>query len=154
LSRRAGRTRFYASAEWYAPVARFQVITLPEGAPGASSLTQELRGVLNGGVGFEQVLSDDISVYGAFHTDFSASSGSVRENVAVSDWDLYHVSGGVSFRFRDNRFTLGASWATGSKKRPFDSPIPPEQVPGSGLERSVSISYSKITLLLGFVFGI
>ena len=60
-------------------------------------------------------MSDDVSVYGAFHTDFSASVGSARANVAVSDWDLYHLSGGLSFRIGDNRFTLGASWATGAE---------------------------------------
>ncbi len=135
VSRRAGGTRLYASAEWYAPVERFTVLEAPEGAPGASRLTQALRSVLNAGVGFEHVLSEEVSVYGAFHTDFSASEGSARSNVAVSDWDLYHFSGGLSFRFRDNRFTLGASWARGSTDRPLDTPIPPEQLPEAGLDR-------------------
>ena len=153
LSRRGKRTRLYASAEWYAPVARFDVIELPEGTPGASRLTQELSGVLNAGIGFEHVVSDDVSAYGAFHTDFSASAGSASLNVAVSDWDLYHFSGGLSFRFRDNRFTLGASWARGSTTRPLDSPIPPEQLPQAQLGQDVTIRYSKITILLGFVFG-
>jgi hypothetical protein len=153
ISRRGGSTRFYASAEWYAAVARFQVIELPQGAPGAAGLTQELRSVLNAGIGIEHVVTDDVSVYGAFHTDFSASAGNAASNVAVSDWDLYHVSGGLSFRFRDNRFTLGASWARGGETRPLDSPIPPEQLPATGLGEAVEIRYSKITFLLGFVFG-
>jgi hypothetical protein len=153
VSRRAGKTRFYASAEWYGSVDRFTVIAVPEGTPGATGLTQELRSVLNGGVGFEHVVSEDISVYGAFHTDFSASVGDIQENVAVSDWDLYHLSGGLSFRFRDNRFTLGASWALGSKDRPLESPIPPDDVPVAGLGQDISIRYSKVTFLLGFVFG-
>jgi hypothetical protein len=153
VSRRAGGTRLYASAEWYAPVERFTALELPAGAPGASRLTQALRSVLNAGVGVEHVLSEEVSVYGAFHTDFSASEGSARSNVAVSDWDLYHFSGGLSFRFRDNRFTLGASWARGSKARPLDTPIPPEQLPEAGLDREVTIRYSKVTFLLGFQFG-
>ena len=154
ISRRGARTRLYASAEWYAPVGRFDVIPLPEGTPGASGLTQELQGVLNAGVGFEHVLTDDVSVYGAFHTDFSASEGSARQNVAISDWDLYHFSGGLSFRFRDNRFTLGASWARGSTTRPLDSPVPPDAAaPAAHLDQDVAIHYSKITFLLGFVFG-
>ena len=153
VSRRVGGTRLYASAEWYAPVARFDVIELPEGAPGASTLTQELKSVLNGGIGFEHVLSSDMSFYGAFHTDYSASEGSARSNVAISDWNLYHVSGGVSFRISQNRFTLGAAWATGGKDRALDTAIPPENVPGAGLDAVVDISYSKLTFLLGFVFG-
>ena len=153
IARRGARTRLYASAEWYAPVGRFEVIQLPEGTPGASGLTQQLKGVLNAGVGFEHVLTEDVSVYGAFHTDFSASEGSARQNVAISDWDLYHFSGGLSFRFRDNRFTLGASWARGSTTRPLDSPVPPDQLPQGHLDQDVAIHYSKITFLLGFVFG-
>jgi hypothetical protein len=152
-SKRVGRTRLYASAEWYAPVDRFKVIALPEGFPGASAFTQELDSVLNGGLGFEHVVSDDVSVYGAFHTDFSASAGDVRENVAISDWDLYHLSGGLSFRFRENRFTLGASWAWGSQDRPLESPVPPQDLPASGLGEDIAIRYSKVTVLLGFVFG-
>lgn len=153
VSRRLGRTRLHASVEWYAPVDRFTVIALPEATADAGRLTQELRSVVNAGLGIEHTLNDDISLYGAFHTDFSASTGSVGSNVAVSDWDLYHLSGGLSFRVGDNRFTLGASWAKGSKQRPLDSPIPPEELPASGLGEDLQIDYSKFTFLLGFVFG-
>lgn len=153
-SRRMGQTRLYASAEWYGPVDRFTVIAVPAGTPGASGLSQQLRSVLNGGIGVERALSEGVSVYGAFHTDFSASTGDVRQNVAISDWDLYHFSGGLSFRFRDNRFTLGASWAVGSRSRPLQSPLPPEDVPVPALGQDVSVHYSKVTFLLGFVFGI
>jgi hypothetical protein len=58
----------------------------------------------NGGLAFEHSLSDDVSVYAAFHTDFSASVGGT--NVTVSDWDLYLLGGGASFRIGGNRFTL------------------------------------------------
>jgi hypothetical protein len=152
-SRRIGSTRLYASAEWYAAVDRFSVIAVPDDPAEAGRLTQELGSVLNGGIGFEHVVNADVSVYGAFHTDFTAAVGDPAVNVAVSDWDLYHVSGGVSFRLRDNRFTLGASWATGGKTRPLDSIVPPEAVPRAGLGSEVDIRYSKFTFLLGFVFG-
>jgi hypothetical protein len=152
-SRRAGHTRLYASAEWYAAVDRFAVLSLPEGAPAAARFGQQMRSVLNAGLGVEHVLSGEVSVYGAFHTDFSASEGEARSNVALSDWNLYHLSGGLSFRVRDNRFTLGASWARGSKERPLETPISPEDVPESALDSAVEIRYSKVRILLGFVFG-
>jgi hypothetical protein len=152
-SRAFGATRFYASAEWYAPVARFTVIDVPAGSAVEGQLGQELGNVLNAGVGVEHVLNDDLSVYGAFHTDFSASVGSAQVNVAVSDWDIYHVSGGVSFRIHDNRFTLGASWAQGGKTRALDTAIPANDVPATPLGSQVNIHYSKLTFLLGFVFG-
>ena len=129
------------------------MIAIPDASTEAGRLTQELGSVLNGGLGFEHVVSERVSVYGAFHTDFTASVGDPDVNVAVSDWDLYHVSGGVSFRLRDNQFTLGASWATGGKTRPLDSAVPPNAVPNAGLGADVEINYSKFTFLLGFVFG-
>jgi hypothetical protein len=152
-SRIFNATRLFASAEWYAAVGRFTVIALPAGSAAAGRLSQELGSVLNAGVGLEHVVSDEISVYGAFHTDFSASLGEARANVGVSDWDIYHLSGGVSFRIRDNRITLGASWASGGKDRALDAAIPPDSVPGAGLGSEVKIRYSKLTFLLGFVFG-
>jgi hypothetical protein len=152
-SRRLGNTRLYASAEWYAAVDRFQVIAVPDDPTESGRLTQELGSVFNGGLGFEHVVNEGVSVYGAFHTDFSASVGDPDVNVAVSDWNLYHLSGGVSFRLRDNRFTLGASWATGSQTRPLNTIIPPQTLPDAGLGSEVDIHYSKFTFLLGFVFG-
>ena len=152
-SKSVGPARLYVSAEWFAPVSRFTVIALPEASTQAGQLTQELGSVLNGGVAFEYTLSEAVSVHGAFHTDFSASVGGSEANVAVSDWDLYHFSGGASFRIRDNRFTLGVLWARGGQTRPLDTPLPPEDVPGIGLDRPVEIRYSKITFLLGLEFG-
>jgi hypothetical protein len=151
-SRRWRSTRLYASAEWFAPVGRFTVLAPSDGS-GQQGLTQELRSVVNGGLGVEHAFRDDLSVYGAFHTDFSASVGDASANVAISDWDLYHLSGGVSFRIGDNRFTLGGSWAFGGKTRTLDSPIPPASLPGSGIDSEFRIRYSRLTFLLGFVFG-
>jgi hypothetical protein len=152
-SRLLRATRIYASLEWFAPVGRFTVIELPDDTTGSGRLAQELGSVLNAGLGIEHVVSDDVSVYGAFHTDFSAFAGGAEANVAISDWDIYHLSGGVSFRIHDNRFTLGASWATGGTTRALDSPIPPEAFPGAQLGSEAKIQYSKLTFLLGFVFG-
>ncbi len=153
LSRRMNGTRLYASAEWFSAVGAYTVLETAEGAPGTGSLHHQLRSVLNAGLGFEQVVSDGVSFYAAAHTDFSASPGPAASNVVISDWDLYHLSGGASFRVRGNRFTLGASWASGRKTRPLDLPIPPPELPGSGLEQEVAIRYSKLTFLLGFMFG-
>jgi hypothetical protein len=39
------------------------------------------------------------------------------------------------------------------KERALEAPVPPEDVPGAGLDRPVDIRHSKITFLLGFEFG-
>jgi hypothetical protein len=150
---RRKNTRFYASAEWFAPVDRFAVLTLPDNPQAAQRLSQKLESVLNGGLGVEHEVSRELSVYGAFSTDFSAAPHPSESSVSVSDWDLYHVGGGVSFRFGENRFTLGALWAFGSQPRTLQTPVPDDALPASALDETIDVEYSRVTFVLGFVFG-
>ena len=151
-SKAFGNTRIFLSAEWFAPVSLFTVVALPEGSANPQHLTQALRSVFNGGVAFEHIRNESISLYGAFHTDFTASVGRPEESVALSDLNLYHLSGGASFKIQGNRFTLGALYARGGKTRPLALPFPVGGSSALGLDRDVDIHYSKITLLLGFEF--
>ena len=92
-------------------------------------LSQELQSVFNFGLGMEHGFDNGVAVYGAGFTDFSASTDAT-DDVSVANWNLYHLSGGVKFRFAGSRFTLGATYSFGSKDRPFPTPIPPEDLPG------------------------
>jgi hypothetical protein len=149
-----GATRWHASAEWFAAVDRFTVIDLPSEDPERSiKLTQQLKSVFNVGLGVEHDFDNELAVYGAAHTDFSASVGDPDVNIAVSNWNLYHLSSGVKFRFAASRFTLGATFSFGQKQRPLPTPIPPEDLPGAGLEQDLDISYRRVVVLLGFLFG-
>jgi hypothetical protein len=153
---RRGDTRFHLSAEWYAPVDRFTVLALPLEESGSNEgveLTQQLESVLNAGLGVEHEFGRDVSLYGAFRTDFSASTGDPTVNVALSDWNLYHVSAGLSFRIGDSQFTLGATGSFGSRTRPLATPLPPEDLPAAGLNADVGIRYRRVVFLLGFLFG-
>jgi hypothetical protein len=152
-SKRHGSTRIYLSAEWFAPVGAFTLISLPEGSLQPDRFSQKLKDVLNAGIAVEYIRSENVSLYGAFHTDFSAATENPEENIAVSDLNLYHFSGGAAFKIQGNRFTLGALLATGSKTRTLTSPLPPDNLPGYGLDREIDLDYTKITLLLGFEFG-
>jgi hypothetical protein len=149
-----GATRWHASAEWFAPVDRFTVLDLPSADPERQiKLTQQLQSVINVGLGVEHEFGNELAVYGAGFTDFSASVGDPAVNIAVSDWNLYHLSSGVKFRFAGSRFTLGATYSFGGKQRPLPLPIPPEDLPGTGLEQDLDISYRRVVVLLGFLFG-
>ena len=141
------------SAEWFAPVGTFNLLALPEGSVRPGLLTEKREGVLNAGIAVEYIRSENVSLYGAFHTDFSAVTEKPEENIAVSDLNLYHFSGGASFKIQGNRLTLGALLATGSKTRAQTSPLPPGSLPGYGLEREINLYYTKVTLLMGFEFG-
>jgi hypothetical protein len=148
-----GSTRWHASGEWFAPVDRFNVLDLPVQEDGPQLiLTQQLKSVFNFGVGVEHDFGDETVLYGAAYTDFSASVGDPAVNVAVSNWNLYHVSAGVKFRVISNRFTLGATYSFGGKTRPLGVGIREEDVPGIG-DETLDVSYKRVVVLLGFLFG-
>jgi hypothetical protein len=149
-----GSTRWHTSAEWFAPVDRFKVLDLPgQDDDPQLILSQQLKSVVNFGLGVEHDFENGTVVYAAAYTDFSASVGDPEINVAVSNWNLYHLSAGVQFRVISNRFTLGATYSFGSAARPVNSVLPNEPLPGVGLGETLDISYKRVVVLLGFLFG-
>jgi hypothetical protein len=149
-----GTTRWHASAEWFAPVDRFTVVDLPGADPGRPiQLTQQLKSVANVGLGVEHDFGNGRAVYGAVLTDLSASVGDPEVNVAVSNWNLYHLSSGVKFAVAGNRFTLGATFSFGSKRRPFPATIRRDALPEAGLGSDLDVRYRRVVVLLGFLFG-
>jgi hypothetical protein len=148
-----GDTRWHASAEWFAPVSRFTVLDVPPTGEVQLTLTQQLKSVVNAGVGVEHDFGNDVEFYGAAFTDFSASTGDPDINVAVSNWNLYHMSAGAKFAFAGSRFTLGATFSFGSKVRPLVVNAPPGSLPEELEGISLDVKYRRVVLLLGFLFG-
>ena len=150
-----GDTRWQASAEWFAPVDRFTVIDVPvEGGRFQGNLTQELRSVLNVGLGVEHDFGDELVLYGAALTDFSAAPGDPRANATATTWDLYHLTSGVKFAVAGSRFTLGATFTFGGDRRPPTTLIgPPENLVGEGIDTELDVKYRRVVVLLGFLFG-
>jgi len=148
-----GDTRWHASAEWFAPVSRFTVLDVPPTGDVQLILSQQLKSVFNVGVGVEHDLGNELEFYGAAFTDFSASTGEPDINVAVSNWNLYHVSTGAKFAFAGSRFTLGATLSFGSRDRPFELNAPTGSLPEELEGLSLDVKYRRVVLLLGFLFG-
>jgi hypothetical protein len=149
-----GATRWHMSAEWFAPVDRFNVIQLPaETSARQFELTQQLESVFNIGLGVEHEFDNGVVLYGAGLTDFTASTDESAVNIAVSNWNLYHLSSGVKFAFAGSRFTLGATYTWGGQPRPLPLIVPDGSFPGAGLDAELDISYRRVVVLLGFLFG-
>jgi hypothetical protein len=160
---RRGSLQLQASAEWFAPVS----FTVLQGTPDATtgqpvSVVQDLRSVLNAGVGVEYwpggasvsygTASDRTVVYGAFATDFSASP-SVLENEASSvNMNLYHLTGGVGFSLGSSRFSLGVDYAFGSKERQIGLGGLPSELSVIA-PQLVRVHASRWVFALGYLFG-
>lgn len=162
---RQGSIQWHASAEYFAPVRNFTILEgrTVDSAGRPLTLVQQLDGVFNlgggaeywfGGVTADQGASSGATVlYAAFITDFSASPTVVTNEAASSNMNLYHVSAGSAFSLGSSRFSLGLTWAFGSKTRDFGFDALPPGVPLLGEARPVDTRYSRLVFVLGYLFG-
>lgn len=148
LARRLGNTYLHFSTEWFAPVSEYKVLDIE---PFVSQSTGEvidavpygeLDDVLNFAVGVEHQFSDSVHLFGGFNTDFSGTKVGSRANISFTAIDLYHLAGGATFRIGSSYFTLGGNYAFGSTG--FR-----DRQPGQILPDQLSLSFRRITMLIG-----
>lgn len=149
----------YASAEWYSGIRKFDVIKTKEfvgqsdGKTYRTEITHELDDVLNYGLGIEYVFNKNITLYGSITTDFSARKPGSDTNLSVTDWDIYHLSTGATFRVKNTEWTLGLGYAWGDrKKRRTDSLDPEVENKFKWYLNNVNFKYDSIKFLFGFSF--
>jgi hypothetical protein len=156
--------QIHASTEWFAPVDRFTVLSgLEDPSLGTPlTLSQDLRSVLNAGLGVEYWLggvsanqgprSGGTALYGAFATDFSASPDVVRGEAASSNQSWYHFTAGTAFGVGSSRFSLGIDYAFGSKDREITFGVPLD-LPVIGESRRVEVRSTRWVFVFGYLFG-
>jgi hypothetical protein len=108
--------------------------------------------VLNFGLGIEQTLGEDVKAYASFSTDFSSKRRDVQTNLSVSDWDIYSIMIGSTFRVMKARFTLGLGLGWGSELRGSGEPVAIGGDEGASLIREASFKYRMYKFVLGFSF--
>jgi hypothetical protein len=162
---RTGPFQVHTTAEWFAPVSTFTVLqgTTSTGINGPISLTQELDSVFNAGVALEYwtggVTADEgprtrnTALYGGFRTDFTASPNVTQNEVAVSNANLYHITGGTAFNLGSSRFSLGTEYSFGNKDRNFGLGGLPPGVPLVGEGIPVHVKTTRWVFILGYLFG-
>lgn len=115
------------SSELFSSVAPFDVINdrqIPfdgtvEGAePILTQVTASHDAVLNFALGIQQHYSENFSLFWGARTDFSPKSFfNISDELAFlsSDPDVFHVSLGGSYKYRDSRFSIGLDYGFGFK---------------------------------------
>jgi len=154
----AGKFKFHVSAEWYDAVKKYFVLdTKPfvsqsSGETLTNDLTNELKSVTNYGLGLEYFNSESLIFSGSFVTDFSAQIPESETNLTVSTWDIYHISGGITFKINKSDLTLGLEYAFGSKniKQPIDITHPGAGGKSDLVEKS-KVTTRRIKFLIGFI---
>ncbi|MGD9400637.1 MAG: hypothetical protein PVF95_00055 [bacterium] len=151
-------TSLHFSVEYFFPVDEYDVISAGDfvgqthGDTLSQGVTHAARGVLNFGLGIEQTLGEDVKAYASFSTDFSSKRRDVQTNLSVSDWDIYSIMIGSTFRVMKARFTLGLGLGWGSELRGSGEPVAIGGDEGASLIREASFKYRMYKFVLGFSF--
>ena len=150
-SRNFSKTRIHFAAEWFAPFPGYEILdTEPffgqtSGEPIETDVIQDLKGVFNLAFGVEYQLKDNLSLMGAFSTDFDAAEPGSRDTASVARVNIYHLSGGATFRVGSSDLTLGGRLSFGSSPYDFLGGVNPAF-------KDIEFSYFRASVVLGFDF--
>ena len=147
------------SAEWYDAVKKYNPITLDplysqsSGEYFTREISQQLKSVINAGIGVDYKLNDKFSIAGSFITDFSANDTNAETNIALSRWDIYHISAGSYFNIGGSEITLGLSYSFGSDVIKQIADIGnPDSGTGTKLNTTSDVQFTRVKVLFGFIF--
>jgi hypothetical protein len=150
--------RLHFSSEWFSKINSFDVIKTQDFTAQSydttlsTTVSHELKSVLNWGVGLEAFLSERFSGFGSFVTDYSAYVPQTETNLALSTWDIYHIAFGTVFSVGRAELTLGATYAFGSdnveRLADFSGASEDNQLRGEG--DKTKLTYSRLKFIFGF----
>ena len=154
------KTRVHFSAEWFDAVEKFDVldtktfVSQSSGDTMRNDVIHAMRSVLNFGFGIEHQLGNKTWVFGSFSTDFSGADSDFENNLTLTNYDIYHIKIGTSFKSGKSEFTLGIGYAFGENdiERLGDIAVTTEGAPLVTVGNVTSVEYEQIELILGFSF--
>ena len=147
------------SAEWYDAVKKYNPISIgplysqSAGEYFTKEVSQQLKSIINAGIGIDYKLNNKLSFAGSFITDFSANDTNTESNISLSRWDIYHISAGSYFSIGTSEITLGISYSFGSDviKQIADIGDPDTGI-GSDVSTTSDVKFTRIKVLFGFIF--
>jgi hypothetical protein len=153
-----GKHRLHVSAEWYDEIARYNILDTENFTAQSSGETitypvnNELKSVVNYGLGAEFYVTENLDLFISYITDYSAAVPDTRTNLTVSTWDIYHLSGGAAFSIGRSEFTLGINYAFGSGKVKGPVNLPDSDIQNTlvDLLENSDLDYKRIKFLIGF----
>jgi len=151
--------KIHLSGEWFDKVNNYEILT-PDSYFSQSSdeeisnsLSVELKSVLNFGLGLDYFINEKLIISGSFITDYSAKVPGTKSNLAISSWDIYHISGGVTFPVGKSDLTFGFTYAFGSKEVNQILDLDDDEEGNIGGQTAkTTVVVQQIKFLLGFNF--
>jgi len=120
------------------------------------TVTSQAEPVLNVAIGYEKRISETLTMNLSARTDNTYFDSDDRETTtAISDWDLYHITGGVNIEKERSSLTLGLLGSFGKNNEYLqDGNVenPDENILLGGALQLTESRYSAIGVLLGFTY--
>ena len=164
-----GKNKLHVKVDWHGRVSEYDRLVIPveedgNGDPLIFAFKDELKSVINFGVGAEIYLNEKLNFYAGFSTDFSPveananifdliGRGEQDTNLAA---DYYHYSFGVQLKLKNARVVIGSTYssATATFDRPIDFPDPDDEIMDSDGPSSLGVSRWRFILGLEIpIFG-
>jgi hypothetical protein len=158
-----GKSIIHLSAEWFSPI-KYHVILQSQPFTAQSTgqelqqeIVEDLKAVLNYGIGYEIYINESLSAFGSFATDFSAVNPDIarfadlqREASNTSfQADIYHLGFGTDFKTKFANLTLGATYAFSTED--IERNIEVDDGTGNTTQNG-QIHYNRWLFILGFEF--
>lgn len=150
------------SVEWFNAVKEFDVLQVEDIAVANSDRTIPLRvthkqnSVINFGFGYEYQFNPKFSGYGSFSTDFSALEKGKITDIAITNWDIFHLTVGGRIKIPTFELTLGLGYSFGSgiNQQPLNFTDAHESNFLLGTRGDIESKYQRLTAILGFSFNL
>ena len=123
----------------------------------------ERKSVFNVGLGYQRVLNESFELLMGFRTDFQFFDFSNYEEFTdfqwyYANWDIYHLSSGITWSVKDLQLTIGVSYAYGIGKDKtqvvnFTDPLEENFLLGIP-DESARYRYDQLNVLIGFTYNI
>lgn len=169
ITRLIGKNKIHLSTEWYSGVSKYTLMQaqdhLSQSNPANTigfQLTDEFRSVLNAGIGAELYISEHVSGFASFSTDFSSIGSDItrfiqrQKESSNNAWaaDFYHYGGGVVLNFKGADLTLGVTHTGATQEVPRLINFPDEGGGGNIFDPNAkaNLKWDRWRLVFSFSF--
>ena len=157
-----GRNKIHLNIEGYGKMGRYNRIVIPTldsatEEPFELSFMEELKAIVNYGIGTELYFSEKVSGYLSYSSDFSAYKENAnifdlvneRSEVKVKDFiNFHHFGFGVNMKMNFANLVFGATYSKGSQAILNPLELPNED-PEATIEKVAGLSISRWRIILG-----
>ncbi len=158
LSLKSGATKYHMTVEWFNAIKASQAMSpdpfFSQSDPNEKNtynLAYGAKSLINFGVGVQHSFNPKFSLYGAIRSDFSSISSESTSTLLISNWDLWHISGGASFTFLNMEFTAGLQYSYGNGDSvQFVNFSLENGAPVTGQLGTYDITYRRLKVIIGF----